>query len=138
MGFVRILLILVVMAGALSGCVSTGTPRYGVAYDEGYQRGIKENLGRMADGMNGNGFPYLGGSNWAAPLVQEVRIPAHVQGGAFYPEHNELVIITPGEWIKAGGFPLRSDIRPDPEHVEVLAADITALPLVIPNERQIK
>ena len=57
--------------------------------------------------MTGNDFPYLAGT-WAEPLVQKTRIPAHVQGGVFYPEHEELVIITPGEWEIAGGYPVRS------------------------------
>ncbi|MBF0594607.1 MAG: hypothetical protein HQL22_06540 [Candidatus Omnitrophica bacterium] len=120
------------------GCVSTRGVQPSVAFDEGYQHGIKENLGKMAEGMNGNGFPYLGGSNWASPLVQEVHLPAHVQGGVFYPEHNELVIITPGEWKKAGVFPLRSNVVKDPGPVEVLAADITALPQVVEFKGEIK
>lgn len=137
MGFVRTVMILGMAAG-ICGCVSSGAPKPTIAYDEGYQRGVKENLGKMAEGMNGNGFPYLGGSNWASPLIQDVRIPAHVQGGIFYPDHNELVIITPGEWKRSGAFPLREDNAAVPPQVEILAADITALPLGIHNERLIK
>ena len=137
MGFIRMTAGFVMLV-ALSGCVSTGGAVPSVAYDEGYQHGIKENIAKNVEGMNGNGFPYIGGSNWAEPLIQDVRIPAHIQGGVFYPEHNELVIITPGEWKKAGGFPLRTDIRNEGERVEVLSADITALPAVIYNERAVK
>ncbi|MBF0387719.1 MAG: hypothetical protein HQL20_07675 [Candidatus Omnitrophica bacterium] len=137
MGFVKSI-VLAFVIGGLAGCISTGTPLPSATYDEGYRQGVKENLGRMAEGLNGNGFPYLGGSNWAAPLVQETRIPAHVQGGVFYPEHNELVIITPGEWQKAGGFPLRSPGVIAAGTAEVLTADITALPSIIHTERQIK
>lgn len=137
MGFVRCAALMIVTA-VLTGCVSSGAMMPGVAYEEGYQKGVKDNLGKMAEGLNGNGFPYLRGSNWAEPLIQDVRIPAHVQGGVFYPEHNELVIITPGEWIKSGGFPLRSPEYSSAERVEVLAADITALPPLIHNERQIR
>ncbi|MBF0618736.1 MAG: hypothetical protein HQL19_01055 [Candidatus Omnitrophica bacterium] len=137
MGFVR-LLIMTMLAGGLGGCVSSGVPLSTVAYDEGYRQGVKENLGKMAEGMNGNGFPYLSGGSWAAPLVQDVRIPAHVQGGIMYPEHNELVIITPGEWKRAGGFPLLTDVSQGVQHAEVLAVDITALPRFSQNERLIK
>ena len=131
MGFVKFV---GMMAGlcVLCGCVSSQAGKTpALTYDEGYQQGVKENLGGMAEGMNGNGFPYLAGSNWSKPLVQEVLIPAHVQGGVLYPEHKELVIITPGEWKKAGVFPLHSDFSKTPEPVEVLSADITALPGVI-------
>jgi hypothetical protein len=116
------------MAAVLfSGCAAGRASDHGMTYDEGYHQGIRENLGRMAEDMNGNGFPYLG-SNWSKPLVQEVKVPAHVQGGVFYPEHQELVIITPGEWKKAGVFPLHAEVRADPPAVEVLSSDITAMP----------
>ena len=112
----------------LCGCAAPrGAAVPSVAYDEGYRQGIREKADKKRDELNGNGFPYLG-SNWSAPLVQEVLIPAHVQGGVFYPEHNELVVITPGEWQKAGTFPLRSNAHLSSGRVEVLAVDITALP----------
>ena len=134
MGFIKKMMQILIVC-SLCGCVPSRGSIPSVAYDEGYQHGVKENLGKMVEGMNGNGFPYLDGANWAEPIVQDVLIPAHVQGGVFYPEHNELVIITPGEWKKSAGFPLRSEVRPDPGRVEVLAADITGLPPLIQNER---
>ena len=114
----------------LCGCASSREP----AAEITHQQGVKENNGKMAEGMNGNGFPYLGG-NWSTPLVQNVLIPAHVQGGVFYPEHNELVIITPGEWKKAGVFPLHSDVQPDSDGAEALSTNITALPGITGNLR---
>lgn len=36
--------------------------------------------------------------SWAAPLVQEVRMPSAIRSGVFYPEHDEMVIIRPGVW----------------------------------------
>ncbi|MBF0330944.1 MAG: hypothetical protein HQL17_03340 [Candidatus Omnitrophica bacterium] len=38
---------------------------------------------------------------WSAPVVQEVRMPAGVEGGVYYPSHDELVIIKPGAWKTA-------------------------------------
>ncbi|MFH0754374.1 MAG: hypothetical protein V2A70_07400 [Candidatus Omnitrophota bacterium] len=35
---------------------------------------------------------------WGAPLVQEVRMPAGVQTGVYYPAHDEWVMVKPGSW----------------------------------------
>ena len=35
---------------------------------------------------------------WSAPIVQEVRMPAGVQAGVYYPEHDEMVFVKPGAW----------------------------------------
>lgn len=137
MEFIKWMGVVVLIAG-LAGCASSEGIVKSVAYQEGYQNGICKNLGEMAESMNGNGFPYLMGENWAQPLVQEVRIPAHVRGGVFYPEHNELVIITPGEWTRSAAFPVSAQVMTNQEKVQYLSADITGLPRVIMNEKEIK
>ena len=40
------------------------------------------------------------GEIWQEPITQDVDVPASVKDGIFYPEHTELVIVTPGEWKK--------------------------------------
>jgi hypothetical protein len=96
----------------------------------------------MVEKLNGNDFPYIAGT-WAQPLVQEVLVPAHVQGGVFYPEHYEWAIITPGEWKKSPAYPLSSrrhehDERPGEKVTAsaLRAVDITALGSTELNGRQ--
>ena len=131
------LLFLVIVCGALMGCASmkpghTCDPKDSI-YEEGYRKGVAENINSMVEKLNGNDFPYLG-SSWTEPIVQETRMPAHVQGGIFYPEHNELVIITPGEWKRNNPFPIKADqkyFRNAEDRVETVTAqvtDITAMP----------
>lgn len=42
----------------------------------------------------------VSGQVWSAPVVQQVRMPAGIHQGAFYPEHDELVVIRPGAFNK--------------------------------------
>ena len=136
MGFVKFL-ILVSCCGLLIGCASfkPAHPQESKTslYDEGYRKGVAENINGVVEKLNGNDFPYLGGT-WAAPVVQEVKIPAHVQGGVFYPEHNELVIITPGEWKRNNPFPIKAnqqDLSRGEDVVNTVSTpvtDITAMP----------
>jgi hypothetical protein len=136
MGFVKFM-VFVLSCGLLVGCASMKTyhttePKTSL-YDEGYRKGVAENLNSIVEKLNGNDFPYIGGT-WAEPIVQEVRIPAHVQGGVFYPEHNELVVITPGEWKRNNPFPIKADqkdFRKAEDAVDTVTApvtDITAMP----------
>ncbi len=121
----------------LIGCASTKTAQSGdiknSIYEEGYRKGVSENIGSMVEKLNGNDFPYIGGT-WAEPIVQEVRIPAHVDGGVFYPDHNELVIITPGEWKRNNPFPIKADqkdFRKAEDKIDTVnaqVADITSMP----------
>lgn len=124
MAFVRVwgLIFASVFLGA---CRSLPAASSGAAFEEGYRQGISRNIGASVEKMTGNDFPYLAGT-WAQPLVQKTRIPAHVQGGVFYPEHDELVIITPGEWRRAGGYPLRSSAQKGVLKEESI--DLTVLP----------
>jgi len=136
MGFVRAI-ICIVGCVLLAGCASmkpghTCDPKDSI-YDEGYRKGVSENLNSIVEKLNGNDFPYLAGT-WSEPITQEVRIPAHVQNGVFYPEHNELVIITPGEWKRNNPFPIKADqkdFRKSEDNVNTVNAqvtDITAMP----------
>ena len=131
------LIVFVIVCGALVGCASmkpghTNDSKDSI-YEEGYRKGVAENINSMVEKLNGNDFPYLGGT-WAEPITQEVRIPAHVQGGIFYPEHNELVIITPGEWKRNNPFPIKADqkdFRKSEDSIDTVTApvtDITAMP----------
>ena len=136
MGFGR-LIIYILGLGLFTGCACLkAAPNHEIKnsiYEEGYRKGVSENINSIVEKLNGNDFPYLGGT-WAEPITQEVRIPAHVQGGVFYPEHNELVIITPGEWKGNNPFPIKADqkdFRKAEDSVETVnaqVADITAMP----------
>jgi MSHA type pilus biogenesis protein MshL len=57
---------------------------------------------------------------WSAPVVQDVRMPAGIQRGAYYPERDELVVIRPGGLNKEE--PQKGSDVPDVSQIEVLAA----------------
>jgi len=124
MGFVRVsgLGIVLLLCGA---CASAPRQSSGGSFEAGYRQGVREDIHAAVEKMTGNDFPYLAGT-WEEPLVQKTRIPAHVQGGVLYPEHDELVIITPGEWRRAGGYPLR--VAREGERVADGNTDITSMP----------
>ena len=120
---------------SFAGCVTTHAQQPQTVkdsiYEEGYRKGISENIGGMVEKLNGNDFPYIGGT-WAEPVVQEVRIPAHIEGGVFYPEHNELVIIAPGEWKRNSAFPIKADqkdfTRAEDKVITADVANLTVMP----------
>lgn len=64
MGFVKFL-ILVSCCGLLIGCASfkPAHPQESKTslYDEGYRKGVAENINGVVEKLNGNDFPYLGG-----------------------------------------------------------------------------
>jgi len=35
---------------------------------------------------------------WSGPVMEQVRMPAGVRDGVFYPAHDELVVVRPGAW----------------------------------------
>jgi hypothetical protein len=129
-------LMMVVLSGSflVGGCATASRGKPASAYEQGYRQGVAENMGGLVEKLNGNTFPYMNGT-WAQPLVQEVRMPAHVAGGVFYPEHNELVLITPGEWKKSGAFPISEKAKkigengPVIERNKIYGQDITVMPL---------
>jgi len=119
--------VFVLFFGVTVGCSIKGAPD---VYEQGYRQGVREHVEDIVQRFEGGDFPYF---NWVAPIVQDVRIPAHVANGVFIPEHNELVIIKPGEWKKEPAFPINSS-KESYESSSTLqfmdgdVADITQLP----------
>jgi hypothetical protein len=88
----------------LAGCCSLGSAAKKKSdYEQGYRLGVHENIHDFAQSFYGNEFPYF---YWQSPVVQNVNIPAYIENGLFIPEHNELVMIEPGEWRKRFGYPI--------------------------------
>lgn len=85
----------------LAGCSTLG--KNNKTFEEGYRAGVKEEMAKFAENFYGNDFPYF---YWESPVVQNVRIPAHIENGLFVPEHNEPVVINPGDWRKSFSYPL--------------------------------
>lgn len=85
----------------LAGCSTF--ERKNKTLEEGYRLGVKENVEDFAQSFYGNDFPYF---YWQSPIVQNVRIPAHIENGVFVPEHNEPVIIEPAQWRKEFTYPI--------------------------------
>jgi hypothetical protein len=98
-------------------------------YVQGYRKGAREQMDRIVDKFQGNHFPYY---QWSTPIVQEVKVPAHIAGGAFVPEHKELVIIKPGEWMRESAYPIDNQEKGHEQNVQPSAhehaTDITYLP----------
>ena len=112
----------------LAGCAAYSSGHKQM-YQQGYRAGVKEQMRGIAAQFQGGRFPYY---HWANPLVQDVRVPAHISNGVFIPAHKELVIIKPGEWAENPAYPIESskeayerttnDMPMDP-------VDITHLPI---------
>ncbi len=65
-------------------------------------------------------------AEWASPRVQEVRMPAGIQAGVYYPEHDELVIVKPGAWVKEQAPDSAKDtLVPEPQKQKEVEAVIT-------------
>lgn len=139
MGYVKFLL-LFFSCLSFAGCVTTHAEQpqnvKDSIYEEGYRKGVSENIGGMVEKLNGNDFPYIGGT-WAEPVVQEVRIPAHIDGGVFYPEHNELVVIAPGEWKRNSAFPIKADQKDfSKAEDKVISAEVSNLTVMPQDHKQ--
>lgn len=91
-----------------AGC--TTSPSAKSVYEQGYRAGVKEQMEEIAAKFQGGRFPYY---QWSAPIVQDVKVPAHIENGVFIPEHNELVLIKPGEWQKAPAYSIADNKSPD-------------------------
>ena len=89
----------------LTGCIIIPGYRNKKVYDQGYQQGMQRQIKQIEGEFQGGDFPYY---HWAAPIVQEVRVPAHLANGVMIPEHNELVIIKPGEWVISPAYPIQN------------------------------
>jgi hypothetical protein len=115
----------------LCGCAGL----YGLSddkkYEEGYRQGVKENVNNFAENFYGNDFPYF---NWAGPIIQNVKIPAHIENGVFIPEHFEPVMLQPGEWRSSQAYPISSkggkndNQNQNGYEVQYSNVDITVLP----------
>lgn len=70
--------------------------------------------------------------HWNEPIVQDVGVPAHIENGVFIPEHKELVLIKPGQWAKAGAYPIatqKESYEKPSENINVDdVSDITSVP----------
>jgi hypothetical protein len=128
MGFYRHILSLGFLL--FSGCASIAGGTAKDIYKQGYQQGVREQVKQVASEFQGGNFPYY---HWVAPIVQEVRVPAHVSHSAMIPEHNELVIIQPGQWTMNQAYPIESQQRKNDDNQITNKpnnnSDITALPL---------
>lgn len=80
----------------IAGCTSARFSEQGVNA-KNYQRAVKQQVSQILEEGHDK---VLSDYHWNAPLVQEISIPGHIDQGAFIPEHKELVMIKPGEWIK--------------------------------------
>jgi hypothetical protein len=89
----------------LSGCVIISGQRNKKVYEQGYRKGMQQEIKQAEGKFQGGNFPFY---HWATPIVQEVKVPAHLSHGAMIPEHNELVIIKPGEWVISPAYPIES------------------------------
>lgn len=96
-------ILIVCFIASLAGCSTLGNKDK--TLQEGYRLGVKENISGFAEHFYGNDFPYF---YWVSPIVQNVRIPAHIENGLFVPEHNEPVMIKPGEWRSKFAYPITS------------------------------
>ena len=85
----------------LSGCSTFGKKEK--VFEAGYRTGVKENMHDFAQSFYGNDFPYF---YWESPIVQNVKIPSHIENGVFIPEHSEPVVIDPAQWRKEPSYPI--------------------------------
>lgn len=100
---------------ALAGCCALGSAAKKAGdYEQGYRLGVRENIHDFAQNFCGNDFPYF---YWQSPVVQNVRIPSHIENGMFVPEHNEPVVIESGEWRKKFGYPV-TDLKNQAQETE--------------------
>ncbi len=95
----------------LAGC-ATDTSKERM-YEQGYREGVREQVKTIAAQFKGGQFPYY---QWQQPLVQEVEVPAHIQGGVFIPAQKQMVIIKPGQWVHEFSYPIASSKDKGVEH----------------------
>ena len=110
----------------LTGCTTMSNKDI---YKEGYQRGVHEQIKQVAGEFQGGNFPFY---HWSSPIVQSVKIPAHLTNGVMIPAHDELVIIKPGEWAMSPGYPIQNQKRNNYENQnsssDLDVSNLTALP----------
>lgn len=113
----------------LTGCSTFSSHESKEIYQEGYRAGVGQQVKDIAAEFQGGNFPYY---HWTAPIVQEVRVPAHLTNGVMIPEHNELVIIEPGQWSMDPAYPIKTQEKINDKnqisYMDMDVANITALP----------
>jgi len=68
----------------------------------------------------------LEGRSWSAPMVQEVRMPAGIKDGVFYPQRDELVVVRPGAWGQLNKEdPKKEAGSGQPGQIEALSRSVT-------------
>lgn len=67
------------------------------ARKQGYMQGIKDAEDRAGRSVMNEKFK---SRYWQTPVVQEVKVPAMVMGGMFYPERTEQVVLQPGQYVQ--------------------------------------
>ncbi len=126
MGFHKVFLFLLSLL--LAGCLTAPNTNKNI-YEQGYRQGVQEQIRKVASEFQGGDFPYY---HWTAPIVQEVRVPAHLTNGVMIPEHNELVIIKPGQWAISSGYPIQTQEGHNYDkqifYMDMDVSNITALP----------
>lgn len=85
----------------LASCASTPKSQY----EKGYRQSVQQEVKQVVAQFHGGNFPFY---HWSSPIVQEVLVPARLSNGVMIPEHKQLVIIKPGEWIHSGAYPIKS------------------------------
>jgi hypothetical protein len=132
MGSYRVLILSLTIV-SVSGCSAVvGQHKTGIDKED-YRQEVRKQLQEVIGQFQGGDFPYY---HWASPIVQEVEIPAHLTNGVMIPQHKELVIIKPGEWMMNQGYPIQSQQRKsdDQKFSNNSARDIsnlTVLPQVV-------
>ncbi len=101
-------------------------------YTQGYKDGIRKNIEGVVEKLNENDFPYYG--EWSEPIIQNVKVPASIQNGVFIPEHNQTVLIVPGEWKRNQAYPIKAEKMENKENentlqnINVNVDNITVMP----------
>lgn len=120
MAFLKYLILIMVL---LTGCSTTPSHKKDM-YEQGFRQGVQEQVRQIAAQFQGGKFPYY---HWVAPIVQEVRVPAHLNYGVMIPEHNELVIIKPGEWTMSEGYPIQTQESHNDNTISYMHMDVSNL-----------
>lgn len=117
---------------SLAGCSTLGLKNE--TFEEGYRAGVRENVQDFAKNFHGNDFPYF---YWESPIVQDVRIPSHIENGMFIPEHNEPVMIEPGVWRKSFTYPItacKNNKKQEEENYAVSKSDFSVRDITVMPE----
>jgi MSHA type pilus biogenesis protein MshL len=62
---------------------------------------------------------------WSVPMVQQVRMPAGIKDGVFYPQRDELVMVRPGAWGQLNKEDPSKELAPEVDQIEPLTVPVT-------------